>query len=257
MGLPSARRARGRDLTVAMLLLTLAVGAGLGLYRLVALEPAPDEPIGFILRTDPVEDVAIYVDGRLVSERSPVVVRDLAEGTHEVRVDRPGFETWNLTLTLDQPGLQEVLATLQPVRGEPARLRFVTKPADADLYLDGRLVDPGQRNRGVELPGGQPVDVSVRREGFKTHTERVVPESGASRTVSVELTPTDGTLIVDSHPPGEVYLDGRRVGRTPYTQSGVDVRRSWTLEVRRPGMPTWRQTLRFGGKRYLQIDVDQ
>ncbi|MCB9537993.1 MAG: serine/threonine protein kinase [Myxococcales bacterium] len=259
LDLPTGRREtrRGRrEWVLAAALLAIAVAAGFGLFRLLSSDPAPAEPTGLIVRTEPAEDVTIYIDGRLVGERSPIVVRDLAQATHEVRVDRAGYQSFQRSVTLDGPGLRPIDARLVPVESEPARLRFVTRPADADVYVDGRLIDPGVRNRGLELPSGRPVDVSARREGFRTLAQRVVPEAGASRTLTLTLKPTPGTLIVDSEPPGDVYLDGKRVGRTPFTQSDLDVSRPWRVEVRRPGRPVWRETLRFGEKRFLQVDLD-
>lgn len=253
---PPRRRPGRRDVLVVAALVAVAVTGGAVAYR--ALEPVGESPgsAGFILRVEPPDELSIYLDHQLIGERSPVVRKALAPGAYALRVDRPGYAPWRQTLELEPGGLAELDVRLEPMDLAPAKVRIVTEPADAEVEIDGRLYRPAERLGYIELAGARPVQLSVRREGYLPYTHRFTPEPGVSRTIEVRLTPTHGALFIDSDPPGDIYLDGRRVGRTPRTIDGLDVTRRWPIRIERPGYRPHEETIEFGERRFVQLELE-
>jgi hypothetical protein len=114
-----------------------------------------------------------------------------------------------------------------PVRADvprPARLTVETRPAGAQLLVDG--IQHGTTPAMMMLSAG-PHRVVVRRGS----EERVIPltlASGAEVTHSIDFAPVEsaapnsGTITVATDPPGaHVRLDGELKGSTPLTLSDV------------------------------------
>jgi hypothetical protein len=249
------RRPSRRDIVVLAVLVTLALAGGVVAY--LALDPAhraTTGTAGFVLRVTPEDELSVYLDHQVIAERSPVVKRDLAPGAYVLRIDRPGHETWRQTLKLEAGEIAEVDAHLRAVEVPPARLRVETNPPDAELEINGRVYSPAERQGYLEVDGTRPVQLTARREGYLPQTQTFTPEPGVSRSLTVALVPTRGSLFVDSDPPGDVYLDGKRVGTTPRTLDELDAGRPWPLRIERPGYKPVEETVRFGDRRFVQIE---
>jgi hypothetical protein len=77
-------------------------------------------------------------------------------------------------------------------RAEPARLKLRVAPADAVVYLDGRLLGSGEQLLRLHSdllvdPGSHRVEVT--RPGYRTHTIEIEVEAGEQRELSAELEP--------------------------------------------------------------------
>ena len=90
----------------------------------------------------------VFVDGKSGGE-TPVTVRDLARGPHQVRLVREGYTTIErrITITAAQPAMTltvPMTKTPAPAPATPARtdapLVVESKPSGASVFLDGRPV---------------------------------------------------------------------------------------------------------------------
>ena len=243
-----------RDIVIAVLLVAFAALGGVLAYR--ALESGgPHGPTtGLVVRVEPPDEVTLYVDNQVVAGHSPFVQKDLTVGAHTLRVEHAGFEPWRGQVVLTANEVKEQQVRLEAVKVSPSRVLFVLDPPDATLTIDGRHISLTELASYLTLPGGRPVALEARRDGFTGHTETYKPESGGSHTHNITLVPTRGSLFVDSDPPGEVVVDGQRRGRTPQTIQDLDVIREYVVRVERPGYVTSEERVRFGEKRYVQVE---
>ena len=233
-------------------LMIAAIGGGVFAYR--AIEPAPiAQPAGLVLRVSPPDNLSIYVDNQRVYDRSPYSRKDMPPAAYSLRIERQGHETWRQTVTLNPGEIPEIPVKLVPVKAEEAKVRFVTTPPEAAVYIDGRILAADRRHGYVLLPGGRPVDLEVRMEGHLTYHETFIPGAGASQTRRIELVAAGGSLYIDSEPRGDVILNGRRLGRAPRSVESLDIRRSWTLRIEHPGYRPHEQAVAFGNQKYLKI----
>jgi len=126
-----------------------------------------------------------------------------------------------------------------PARGS-ASLFITSEPEGASVYLDG--VEVGTTaNPLLPLAPGQ-YEVELRKRGFVPESDTVTLEMDETRFLAFSLTEIrGGSILVSSVPSAEVFLDGRRVGRTPLTveaQPGVRA-----LRLARPGFESNTQSV--------------
>ncbi len=143
-----------------------------------AARPAPEAKASLEVHTDP-PGAAIFVDGTDTGLRTPATVAGLAVGDRKIRLALDGYlehgETWNA-----RPGAERSLKITLAKKPEPA----------------------------VATPRKEP-------------TARPSKRSRAEKTVAAPVTPppaiekNGGTLSLDTSPWTDVYLDGKKLGRTP------------------------------------------
>jgi serine/threonine protein kinase len=123
------------------------------------------------------------------------------------------------------------------IRLRPGVLLVTSDPPGVPIVLDGAptgLVTPA----AIEgIPLYRPHEVSVGEKGFRTVSETLQPRWGEMvRRVHLRVQSTMGALVVDSDPPGAALsMDGRAVGVTPTTVSGVRLDQPHRLDVALPG----------------------
>ena len=110
----------------------------------------------------------------------------------------------------------------------------------AAVYLNGVEVGTTE-NALFELAPGQ-YEVELRKTGFVPESATVVLEADATEFLALSLAEIrGGSILVSSTPAADVFLDGRRVGRTPLTaQAQPGVR---TLRLARPGFSSQTQSV--------------
>ncbi len=207
----------------------------------------------------------VAVDGNVVTgQDGAYVIRDVAAGqTHEVKVSKPGFETWTGSVTV---GAGETLS-LPPVALKPAgdvahqelsagdgKTGFVLKtdPPGAKVNLDGVWLDGVTPIRVSGVPAGKHV-VELSLPGA-TQQKRLAFEVTAGETLelgTVSLGPVAPSLTVDSKPRGvEVWLlqagkPRRMLGTTPLTEKGVDPALATAIRIEAKGFKPWQQDVDF------------
>jgi hypothetical protein len=111
-----------------------------------------------------------------------------------------------------------------------------TTPAQADIYVNGVSVFAVSPRR-VAVLAGVPLSISARLAGYRSaKPEDVVVKKGDTVHVELSLARIEGTLHVDSDPPGatvRVSSSGQLLGSTPLdTRLPVG---SFRIDVTRPG----------------------
>lgn len=173
--------------------------------RPAAAAPAPPVTGRLVLRSTP-PGARVRVGGR---DRgvTPVTVAGLEPGRYAVEMSRPGFldEIRRVEITARQP-LVTLDLRLQPQRPTapaaapapapaaapaasraPARLEFVTRPAGAAVWVDGRRVGVSPLTISDVAPGTRAVRFDL--PGHATWSSSVTLGPGESRRVSASLEP--------------------------------------------------------------------
>lgn len=133
-----------------------------------------------------------------------------------------------------------------PARGS-ASLFITSDPDGASVYLNG--VEVGTTGTSANSPTNALLplapgfyEVEVRKKGFVPERDMLTLEMNETRFLALSLTEIrGGSILVSSVPSAEVFLDGRRVGRTPLTvEAPPGVRR---LRLARPGFESTTQSV--------------
>jgi hypothetical protein len=126
-----------------------------------------------------------------------------------------------------------------PAQGS-ASLFITSNPAGAAVFLNGVEVGTTANPLLPLAPGTY--EVELRKEGFVPESDTVTLEMDETQFLAFSLAEIrGGSILVSSVPSAEVFLDGRRVGRTPLTveaQPGVR-----TLRLARPGFEPHTQSV--------------
>lgn len=130
----------------------------------------------------------IDVDGRAVGETPLSAPLLLPSGHHVVTATREGDEP--ARKELDVVSGEKVEVALEP-RQRPkvattARLSLTTRPAGAELAVDGKPVGPSPWN-GTLQPGGHEIRASLR--GYLDAKQETLLTAGQERALTVELMP--------------------------------------------------------------------
>ena len=155
------------------------------------------------------EGARVFVDGE---ERgtTPVTIRDLDEGSHEVILYLPDHGAFRQTVE-GRGGRIFVDLESEKVLG----VGFVsvrTDPPDARIDVDGQRV--GLSPLEVPLEAGSHV-VRVSKPGFKAAEASVEVGPEERHAVQLRLAPREGALLVISSPVGaEVLVNGKAAGTT-------------------------------------------
>lgn len=154
---------------------------------------------------------------------NPRVVFNIAQ-TYEVLQRYPEAFNWYETY-LTTPGLDEsTLRTARTAQAAVARrvaiVAIETSPAEADLFVDRfELGSVGRSPRRIAVPAGRHF-VRARRAGYRDASSAELDlRAGTASEVSLTLERIEGTLVVDSTPPGAHVTredDGSELGVTPY-----------------------------------------
>jgi len=154
----------------------------------------------------------------------------LPAGAHKVTLSAKGYEDLtedelveaNRVVTLERALLRPMRKKAKAASHGKGYLDIVTSPADtegADIFLDGELRPEKTPVTLKGLPAGDHV-LAIRKPLYREWRERVVVRDGQLKKIEARLKPNFGPVSIDSEPSGaDVYIDGVKVGVTPYKEA--------------------------------------
>ena len=122
------------------------------------------------------------------------------------------------------------------VEKKPAGLdvAIASDPAGANVTLDGKPVEGVTPTKLSGLDAKKVYDVKLSMKGFHDWKVKLKPKAGDK--IDAALVPNEKIVQVATTPPGaDVMLDGKRVGKTPFTIHKLDLTKAHALEVKRAG----------------------
>ena len=165
-------------------------------WRTPAAAPGQDAaaPASLRVETEP-RSMPVWIDGREAG-RSPLVLPDLAPGTHRIRIAEPGYAPAELTLHL-APG-----TTAAPLRFvmTPVAVRMAVRsaPADAAVILDGRRIGTTPYDGMVALGAHE---VRLEKAGHRSEVRRLDVKAGQPVTLDAPLAVTSAGMRATPPPP--------------------------------------------------------
>jgi hypothetical protein len=126
--------------------------------------------------------------------------------------------------------------------GDGAGQMLTTDPPGAQLELAGKAIG----TTPVRIPGlaaGKLYDIRLTLQGFQEVRQKIKAGDG-TKPIEIKLLPTERQVEVNSTPKGaDVFVDGKRVGRTPWIMRKVELSKPIKVELRRPGFEVWSHTV--------------
>lgn len=189
-----------------------------------------------LVQSDPA-GAEVALDGA-AHGKTPLLIPDLAYGTHRLRLDAPGYIAKETELKVQQREPIKSMTTLVP---STATFEVTSDPPGASVALDGasggltpvtlERVASGEHRLRVQLDGHAPFEQSFSAE------------PGQRATIDARLEPLPARLSVVSVPPGaRLYVDNQRRGDTPVTLEGLKPG-AYRLRAELPGFATVGRTV--------------
>ncbi len=178
----------------------------------------------------------IYAGERRVGE-TPAVI-ELDEGTHQLSVVREGFKAWDGSVTVEPN--TDIELPLISLEEADAKLRVNSIPRNANVLVNGRF--RGRSPLTLDLVPDVTYEIGLSKAGYGSTSRQVRLNSGASESITVDLSARTGSVRVNVSPAdASVYVDGRERGRGSMTLTLSSA--PHRIEVRKPGYETWSRTI--------------
>lgn len=201
---PQEERKR-HALTIALLAVAVLALAAVGLSQLFKPRTPPPLTGGIQLETIPGSGIQVFLDGALVSESSPVVLRSIQPGNHWIEVRHPDFEAVTQEVSVSAGSAPRLQVRLEPLPNDPGSIVLRVTPPDAEVWLNGDFL--GRELAEFELTSRQVHLIEVVDDGYFVSERRVTLSPAEQRTLDVELVAVSGTLEVTTNTESTVFVD--------------------------------------------------
>ncbi|MCS6913556.1 MAG: TIGR02266 family protein [Myxococcales bacterium] len=222
---------RPRTAVQLVVLVALVGVAGAGIYALVLRHSRPGSvtPPPLERRTDPPPP-----QSEKTSIGEPPAVPPPAESpppASEHSSARSDNSPASRTTQPEAPPVED----RKPQLLKPAVVAISSDPPGARVEVAGRTA--GETPIEIsDLPPGHTHDVKLSLRGFQDARIKVRPVPGERKVLTVKMVPYERVVEVHSTPRNaEVFVDGKKAGRTPIVLRKLDMSRIHEIEVRKSG----------------------
>ena len=174
----------GRSWLVRALLALVLIGGGVAAAILIIRSGDTAPPTAAIVIESKPTGATVSIDGKAVTERTPVSWKTTPGARHEIDVTLAGYQAFHDTVLVpDGGGEVRVLAFLPP---QTVKLRVTSTPSGGDVYLNGAL----KGRTPIELRDLAPesaTDVEVRLKDYAPQQRRLSWDGVEDQNVDFDL----------------------------------------------------------------------
>ena len=138
-------------------------------------------------------------------------------------------------------------------QSEPARLRVITKPADAIIIIDGK--QRGTSPITMKLKPGKHLLIA-RKSAHTSHRRTINLKAGQIDTCELQLKPVNGLVLIHTDPPGaDMQIDGASRGTTPLFISDLPIGH-YRATFTKPGYLPKQVEIRLSKREPVKYDIN-
>jgi tRNA A-37 threonylcarbamoyl transferase component Bud32 len=166
--------------------------------RPAAAKPAPEKPKAVVSQPAPARALTgvlklsifpssaeVTLDGVKLTPQETGSGKKLPAGTHQLAARAAGYETYAKSVSVEAGAVQIVSVDMVKQAQGMSSLHVHSYPW-AELSIDGQRKGNTPTAKPLSLPEGTH-EITLRREGYKTHTETVTITKGELKKVKVQL----------------------------------------------------------------------
>lgn len=244
---PTGPSRLGLVLVVLLVFGTLAIVGVAGYLFLFTdvVESTPDTG-SLTVRTEPVQDVEVLLNGKIVATRTPHTGADLTPGRYTLEVRHPEYLPLARRVDVSAGSNSALDLQLKPRPVGEASLSLKVDPPEAEVYIDGALQSGSGAARTFTLDDRRQHLIEARLPGYFVAETRLEVTDGQKLNKTLKLRRLEGSIDIKTTPPGaKIYLNGTLAGRSPQTLPRLDARQTFEVELRAPGYALWKKTVVF------------
>jgi len=198
------------------------------------LEPLP---FGGLKVTSLPPGAEVFMDGKKVGV-TPLSMSNVEKGTKKIDVKKMCYAPESRTVEIKP--LKEVSLDIR-LKNACGSLRIASKPEGAAVFINGKMT--GTTPLSIKKLKAGKISLELKKECYKTVKRSVSVDPLRQNSVSISMEPTCGSLKITSTPPdADVYIDGKKVGKTPYYLALIQGKKK--IEVRSE-LGTWTKAVNF------------
>ncbi len=159
---------------------------------------------------------------------TPLIIRDLTIGKHELKLQKSGYAEKYIQLAIDAASPKKITEKLVSNIGVAI---IKTEPAGVAIYHNDKFL--GETPFKIELSEGTYNFVCKKTDYLTLNTEDVIIESGKEKTFNYTLSLLPATLKVNCPVDGaEIYLDDKLVGVTPGVVENLEANHEFQIYIK-------------------------
>ncbi|WOF17056.1 PEGA domain-containing protein [Methanoplanus sp. FWC-SCC4] len=202
------------------------------------------EPKGALIYLND-EDTGLYTN---------TVIEDVYPGIHFVRLEMPGYRTWEKIFEVKEGQITKVGTELEAVTG--GAYSITTRPEGARIFVDGEFQGISNTVLYGLLTGEHEILLTLENYSDFKKTVLIREDLPGSLTHVFESLPVKGRIIFTSAPLGaDIFLNENLTGITPFTldetEPGI-----YDVRIKMPGYETWEKTLSVEAGRITEITAE-
>jgi serine/threonine protein kinase len=162
----------------------------------------------------------VIIDGTDTGLKTPCTVEKLSAGRHKIRLTKNGYQTKDITRTVQSDETTRVSLNLTrsqtPVARNNKRKSYFKINVDpwAKIYIDGKYIETTPIAKALQITAGTHT-VRLTNPSFQTWQKKINFKSGETVSLDIKLQPFAGYLKLSVRPWADVYIDGRYYETTP------------------------------------------
>lgn len=165
----------------------------------------------------------VIIDGVNTGAYTPCTIEHLQTGRHNIKITKSGYQTAQLTRTVQAGQTVRVSQNLSKTQSGVARrssqksyFRINVDPW-AKIYIDGKYIETTPIARALDVSSGNHT-VRLDNPGFQSWQKQINFKPGETVSIDIKLNPFAGYLKISVRPWADVYIDGKFHETTPIAE---------------------------------------
>jgi len=183
------------------------------------------------INSEPEAGATVLLDGKEISQKTPVSIESLRLGKYSVVVQKEMFLSASEEITVTNNDTLQRTYQLKPNFGTVG----VSAPDDASIYIDSVYVGKGFYHNRI-APGVHTFQAKKELVRYKTETLNIA--SGDQKTVNLVVQTDQGVIEINSEPAkATVYINDINYGKTPFRKIKMQVGK-YFIKLEKEGFET-------------------
>lgn len=191
----------------------------------------------------------IFIDGVSVG-KLPLDKIPLKSGIHKLTISKELYNPYSESFAVTDSSFVSLTPTFEPNFANVT----ISTDGDAQIFDNGNLLGKGKWQGRLEA--GSHI-IEVKKISHRTISKKVSFVNGEKRNISIESpTPIYGSIEITSTPSeAEVYVDGMKMGKTPFISSRLLVGEH-KIELRKKGYKTETEVLNIDENKTIRLSKE-
>ncbi len=249
---PLGRKLSTANIALAILAFLATSVFGFAVVRYLRMEGHLGGGATVLVQSTPAE-AKYWLDGQPVDKRMDQV----KPGIHLLEAKAANYQDYQEEFRLD-PGEEKKLSF--GMKFIPASLEILCTPANAKVFMNGKLVGDTSPIKLEDILPGQDHKFSFEHEHYQTLTKTWKLSPRARRQESVTLAEKIFSLDIETKPAGaRIYLDKKAHGKTPQIVPDLKATVQYQLVLKRFGYRPWTGTIFYDGsaRREVRLQLER